>query len=403
MGVFFALVFQPYLATLDDLVDMDVNLTKQVEQIAKVQRDIRIATNGIKRAINFMGDASAYQTLYSETASWVNDLDEIELLYDRQSRKVGRLREGLTSENQASWQRGKNPSTDIIKKLREVRPNMMAAYNFRDACFFRLETDWVRCKIYKSLKPIRGRLERVLYDRTASHEYTRKLASAIDENRKKYETGLANALGRGEPTKWVRNYLDDESAIIRRWYEAVAQERGALTRNAKKQKILLAQNEEQKERLESRKEEISQSGKLDTPIGSLPLAFLDTVILLPLLLFVTGFMLLRSQSRLLALYQGFQRQGPEEETGSEALKLTMAMWLDPAVGRLAGTAILILILTPGIAALVGIGRLVTSSGLNMGFLQLFFTIAGTLVAAVFYAAQYVMLCLVWSKRSDVRK
>lgn len=403
MGVFFALVFQPYLATIEDLVDMDVNLTKQAKQIKEGQKNIRVATNAIERAREFMGDASEYEALYKETRSWVNDLDEIKLLYDRQSRKVASLRGTLSSENQASWHRGKKPSNEIVKELRKQRPNLMADYDLRDDCFFRLETEWVRCQIDTSLGPIRDRLSRVLYDRTESHELTRKLASAIEENREKYVAGLAMALGRGEPAKWVRNYLDTESAIIRRWYKNVARERLALMRDAKEQKKLMAQNEEQWESLQSRKKTIRQSGKLDIPIGSLPLAFLDTLILLPLLLFVIGYMLLRSQTRLLALYYGFQRQGPAEETGSEALQLTMAMWLDPAVGRRTGTAVLILMSTPGMVALAGIAQLVTSSGLNMGGLQLFFTIAGTLVAAIFYAAQYVKLCLAWRQRGQYLK
>lgn len=154
MGVFFALVFQPYLATIEDLVDMDVNLTKQAEQIKEGQKNIRVATNAIERAREFMGDASEYEALYKETRSWVNDLDEIKLLYDRQSRKVASLRGALSSENQASWHRGKKPSNEIVKELRKQRPNLMADYDLRDDCFFRLETEWVRCQIDTSLGPV---------------------------------------------------------------------------------------------------------------------------------------------------------------------------------------------------------------------------------------------------------
>ena len=391
MGVFFALVFQPYMATHNELEEIKVKLTELGAQIANIQGDVKTATSGIQRANRFMGDASDYQALYEETGSWVDNLDQIEQLYDRQSRNVASLRGGLSSEDQASWQRGKVPSPAIIRKLREARPNIMKVYKLRDDCFFRLETDWVQCQIDKSLTPIQERLARVLYDRTESHEITRELKSAINENREKFEAGLSGAMSRGEPAKWVRQYLDAENAIIRTWYERIAEQLLKREREARERKEQLTRNETQEENLESRKKEISQSGKFDTPIGPLPVAFLDTLTLLPLLLFASGWLLLRSQSRLLALYQGFQRQAPEEEGSAEAMKLTLSMWLDPVAGRLAGLAVLIVMLIPGIAALVGMIQVLTSPGLDMAPVQL----AGTLLSAAFFAMQYARLCLAW--------
>ena len=400
IGVFFAFVFQPYLATLADLVDLDVELAQQAEQIADVQDGIRTATSGIQRAIDFMGDASAYSALYEETDAWVDDLDGIERVYDRQSRRVASLHSALSPEDQAAWQPGKKPPTRIIRELRELRPAIMANYELRDDCFFRLEDDWVRCFIAGKLTPIHNRLERVLYDRTQSHDFTRKLEDPIRANQENYEQGLAAALARAELAKWVRTYLDEENKIIRRWYEAVARERLELIREGKQQETLLAQNQEQRTSLEIRKTAISQTGKLDTPIGSLPLAFLDLLTLLPLILLATASMLLRSQSRLLELHRNFARHGPTEETEPDALRLTLPMWLDSPGGGMAGIFVLILILVPGIAALFGIGQLVTNPGLNIGPLQLNATIAATIGAAAIYAVLYVKLCMAWRRDNN---
>jgi len=397
IGVFYALVFLPYLNTLVELVELDRELTEQADQIEAVQRDIQTATGGIQRATNFMGDASAYQALYEEADTWVDDLDGIEQLYDRQSRKVESLRSALKEEDQAAWIRGKAPPGRIIAALREARPEIMADYDLRDNCFFRIEDNWARCYIDRRLAPIRQRLERVLYDRSESHEYTRMLEASIRANREKYEQGFKAALERAEHPDWVRVYLEEENNIIRSWYEALAKKRLQLMKEAKQQEELLNRNEEQRASLENRKQEISQSGKLDTPVGALPLAFLDTITLLPLILVVAGTMLLRSQSRLQELRQNFQVHGSEEEKGPDALRLTMPMWLDLERSFIAGLFALMSLLVPGIVAIFGIVKLLSNPGLNISNLQLYFTIAGTLVAATVYLTHYFKLCKTWHR------
>lgn len=401
IGVFFALVFQPYLSTLADLVERDGELKKQAEKIADVQRDIQAATNGIERATNIMGDASAYQALYEETDSWVDDLDGIEQLYARQSRKVESLRNALGSEDLAVWQRGEVPPAHVIRALYKARPDMMASYESKDDCFFRLEYAWARCFINSKLTPIHQRLQRVLYDRTESHDYTSKLGASIRNNREKYVQGLATALGKAEPANWVRTYLEEENKIIFRWYDEINSERLELLEESREQQTLLTENEEQIARLENRKKEIGQSGKLDTPVGSLPLTFLDTLTLLPLILLATGIMLLRSQSRLLELHQKFQRHGPDEETGEEALRLTLPMWLSSNGSRFAEPFVILVFLVPGMAALFGVEQLVTNPGLKISSSQLNVTITGTLVVAAIYAVQYVKLLMAWLKNRSV--
>jgi len=401
IAVFFALVFQPYLATLADLVELDDELQKQTQKIAVVQRDIQTATAGIERATNFMGDASAYQALYEEADTWVDEIDGIEQLYDRQSRKVASLRSALDLQGQAVWQRGNVPPARFIATMRKTRPDMMASYEIKDDCFFRLEDDWARCFIDRKLAPIHQRLERVLYDRTESHDYTRKLETSIRYNREKYVQGLASALAQAESGKWVRSYLEQENKIIRRWYEEASRKRLQLLGESKEQQKelqrLLAEKEEQVASLENRKKEIGQSGKLNTPVGTLPLAFMDTLTLLPLMLLATGIMLLRSQSRLLELHQKFRRHGPDEETGEEALKLTLPTWLSLNGNLFAESLVILVLLVPGMAALFGIEQLATNPGLKISASQLTITISVTLVVAAVYAFLFVKLLMAWLK------
>ncbi len=401
ISIFFALVFQPYLATLEGLVDLERELTMQAESIATVQDQISKATNGIERATEYMGDASTYQALYEDTDRWVADLDGMEQLYDRRSRTVESLRSTLDIEDQSAWQTGSVPSVRIIAKLREKRPDIMESYVQGDDCFFRIEADWVRCFINGKLSPIRTRLARVLYDRTDSHEYTNELKVPLNANRKEYDEGFEAALNTTGHAEWVRGYLDKEKAIIRQWYVWMAEERLKQMREASQQQALLTQNQQRRSRLEERKKEIRRSGKLDTAVGSLPLAFLDLLTLLPLILLITTIMLLRSQSRLLELRQKYQCNAQDEEASAEALRLTMPMWLDPLRGRFVGWWVLALILLPGIAALIGLEQIASNRGLSIGSVQLKYTLAGTLIAAVIFAMQYVKLCKVWIRASKV--
>jgi hypothetical protein len=394
-GIFFILVFQPYLGTLAELFDLDSKLAQQISQIKTAQTDIKAATGGISRASEYMGDASAYQALYDDADSWVNSLDDIHLKYDRQSRRLEVLRNALDAGDQAVWQRGKVPPDRIIKKLKQHHPEIMDSYRRDQDCFFRLDEDWLRCLVGEKLRPVHKRLARVLYDRTDSHDYTSRLNQRIRANQKKYHDGLAAAIGRAEIADWVRTYIEEEKAIIRSWYEWLAEERSRLIRDDKQRQSLVAQNEEQIGKLEKRKNEISESGRLNTAVGPLPLAFFDLLPLLPLILLISGNMMLLSLARLAELRQKFELSAPDDETVGDALRLTMPIWLDPLRGNSIGLPVLALLLVPAIAALFGIGQLMTSPGLKISpFLQNL-TIAGSLIATILYAVQYVNLCRVW--------
>ena len=394
-GVFFVLVFQPYLATLAGLVDLDRELTAQARQIEIVQNNIRAATNGIQRASDYMGDASAYQALYEDAESWVDNLDDIQLRYDRQARNLEALRSALNTEDQAAWQPGKVPARHVAEALTQARPEIMSAYKSGSDCFFRLGDDWLRCLVAEKLRPIRQRLERVLYDRTDSNEYTSRLKLQIRENQEKYTDGMTAAIAQAEIADWVRTYLEEEKAIIRRWYEDLARERSQLMSEQEQQQSLLTRNEEERAKLEQRKKEIGESGKLNTPVGTLPLAFLDLLTLLPLILLISGNMLLRSQARLFELRHEFQLNGPDDETESDALRLTLPIWLDAPRGYASGLLVMVLLLVPAIAALVGVGQLMTNPGLKISPLLQNITIVGSVIAASLYAVQYINLYRAW--------
>lgn len=391
LGVFFALVFEPYLTTLVRLADLDRQLTRQAGEIAEVQREVSAATTGIERAIGYMGDASAYQGLYDDMDSWVRQLEEIDLLYDRQNRRLESVRGALEPENQEKWQRGMEPPRQIVRMLQEARPE----FDFSDDCFFRTEDDLVKCLVNRELAPINERLAAVLYDRTESHSYTEKLKTPIEANRQRYQQGFSAAIGRAEIAAWVREYLEGERNIIRKWYEELATQRLGLQKVAEQQQALLTQNEKQRASLESRKEEISSAGRLDTPVGPLPLAFHDILALLPMIMLATASMLLRSHLQLLILRRNFRLHGPDEETQPQALRLTMPMWLDPLGGHATSLLVLSLLMLPGIAAIVGLVQLVSSPGLAFSFVESTFTFVATLAAAVVFAAFYAKLVIMW--------
>lgn len=355
---FYLLVFQPYLATLQELDSLDRDLAAQAEEIAATQREIAAATSGIQRASDFMGDASAYQDLYDRARSWIDDIDSIEQTEDLQARRVATLREALPPDLQALWRSGASvlPGS-VMSALREARPDIMRTYESGDDCFFLVEIDWIRCEIDVLLEPIGTRLGRVLYDRTASHEYTQALEASVSANRERYEAGLPDAVARAEIAAWVREYLEEERALIRRWFEDLARERQALQRREAELHARLEQNEADREALEARQREIREAGRLETPIGPLPLSFHGVLALLPLVMLLAGTFLLRSERRLLALRRDFKAQGPEDETRPETLRLTMPLWLDPGRGVVAGTLVLALFVLLAVAAAVGLARL----------------------------------------------
>jgi hypothetical protein len=394
---FYLLAFQPYLATLRGLDSLDRDLAAQAEEIAETQREIAVATSGIQRASDFMGDASAFQYTYDQARTRIDSIEQTE---DRQARRVATLREALPPDLQVLWRPGASvlPGS-VMSALREARPDIMRTYESGDDCFFLVEIDWIRCEIDVLLEPIRTRLGRVLYDRTASHEYTQALKASVSPNRERYEAGLPDAVARAEFAAWVREYLEEERTVIRRWFEDLAGERLDLLRREAELHARLEQNEADREALEARQREIREAGRLETPIGPLPLSFHGVLALLPLVMLLAGTFLLRSERRLLALRRDFEAQGPEDETRPEALRLTMPLWLDPGRGVVAGTLVLALFVLLAVAAAVGLARLAANPLLRgdgdrlavVGIVPL------TLGVGAFYIRYFVSLARAWRR------
>lgn len=381
VGAFFLLVFQPYLSTLSTISELEGTLARQADEIARAEKNIRTVTVGIERAIAFMGDASAYDALYEDTRSWVATLDEVDQLYERQSRRVARLRDAVEQEQLASWPLGEAPRTSLVRRLQKTRPELMEGYDSDDRCFFLVEAEWMRCRIDQKLDPIGKRLFRVLYDRTESHEHTARLEEKITENRKHFRDGLEAAIGRAALGEWVREYLNRERAIIRSWYEQMARERSRSQREEAKQQELMAANRAERETLEQRKGEIAAASRLETPIGTLPLSFHDLIGVVPLVLALTGIPLVRSQQRLIELRRRFQSEAPADEAERDILGLTMPLWLDPS-GRWPGYLLALVTLSlPALAALAGLVQLLTNPGMPSGSLMGIAIATGVAVAA----------------------
>jgi hypothetical protein len=281
------------------------------------------------------------------------------------------------------------PGPRIVKALHEARPELMQGYRAGDDCFFLVEEAWVRCQIDRRLASLRQRLERVLYDRTASHEYTRQLKDHIDANRSRYEKGIADALQRGELGALVRQYLDKEQQIIRDWYERMARERSRLNREAKEQQTRLAAIEAERKQVERRQAEIRAAGQLDSPVGKLPLSFHDLLGLVPLLLLSTAALMLRSQRRLHLLRASFEEHGQGVEKDPDALKLTLPLWLDPAGGRWSRWLAHGFFQAPAAAALVATVQLMTEYELLFGDSRE--KAAGILIATVVALCVYALL------------
>lgn len=357
LSAFFLFVFEPYISATRELGKTQRRLDTLEQEIDQAQREIEISTGGIERASNFLGDASAFQALYDDARSWVQDMDGIRLLYNRQSRHVAMLRDALPPELQNRWRPNYQPN-EVIIALRREHPEVMRNYK-EDRCFFEIELDWVKCQVNGKLQPINKRLSRVLYDRTMSHEYTKELQDTVQSNRNRYDEGFETALAEQELVPWVQGYLEEERKIIRRWYETMADTRSALTRNTKKQRDLLDNHIVEREALKLSRQELSKLGKPQTPFGPLPLTFQGILVLLPSVLLLTAILLVRSQHRLYVFREHYIAYSPPEEDEKSLLNLIMPLSPDPDGNTVGAIGVLLGYSLPVIIALLGAKRLVS--------------------------------------------
>jgi len=157
---FYGLVFQPYLALLTSIYELDSSRLTTDERLSSTKKKLQITISALDRAIDYMGDASAYVNLYRDADSWIRNTDEFEQAYDKQSRIMAALRASLSSTEQKMWEPETIPNAVVIALLYEHRPRMMRAYNRENECFFLLEDEWVTCLLTKKRKPITERLSR---------------------------------------------------------------------------------------------------------------------------------------------------------------------------------------------------------------------------------------------------
>lgn len=393
LGIFYSFVFQPYLTLLTELANLETKQQETDKQIKQTEREIQIATEAIERASRFMGDASEYQRLYDDAKSWVDNIDELEQKYELQSRKVNSLRDSLSQVDQVKWPVDKVPGYHVISLLKKSRPDMMRHYDLKDDCFFRVETDWVACLVSQKRKPINNKLDRVLYDRTMGHEYTALLEKDVEANREKYESGLPKALSGGKLKQWVSEFLKEEQAIIRQWYENMARDRNALTEKSKLHQQVLEIHKLAQVTLDQRKKSFSHTGEIDTPIGPIKLGLHDILASVPFVgLFILS-ALIKSTRRQLIIRSTFQANGPADETTPEALSLTMPIWLEPFNPRINNILLLVGLAFLAMATLFGLWQVISNPGLAVVEVNLnnIFIVILTMLAAVIFTFLYVRL------------
>ena len=297
------------------------------------------------------------------------------------------------------WEPETIPNAVVIALLYEHRPRMMRAYNRENECFFLLEDEWVTCLLTKKRKPITERLSRVLYDRSLSNEYTKLLKADIDANNEKYDKSKRSALSGANLTQWLKDSLNDEKKIIRKWYETMAKTRIKLERETKLFQKDLDKHTADLSTLEQRKTELSQAGIISTPLGTIKLAFHDLLSLVSFAALTIFSVLIVSVKRQLILRSTFQTYGPEDETNAEALVLTMPIWLEPYNSRIYNNLVFIALVVPCIVTLMGVWQLLSHPTLELAKVKinqpLFFGI--TALAGAVFIFHYVQLVFLFRR------
>lgn len=397
LSVFYVFVFQPYLSLLNNIAELELKQLDTDARIKTTEIEIDNAKYAIERASEFMGDASEYQRLYDDAHSWIDSMDEIEQTYELQSRLIYRLHDSLNSRLQKNWQPGNIPNFETIKLLKKYRPELMRNHQPKDECFFRLDVDWVRCQVERKRKPINDKLFRVLYDRSLAHEYTALLQADIESNKNKFIVSLPKALAEASLKQWMTEYLAAEQTIIRNWYEYMAEARLNLESKSKLHQEVKKRHKLAETKLDQRKKDLSQTGEVSTPIGTIKLAFHDLVSLVPFLeLFVLS-VLVRSTCRQLLLRTTFENNGPKDETTHEALSLTMPVWLEPFHSRVINAILLFLLALLALFAPLGLWQVLNNPGLAVAEMKSNHAviITSTILIGIIFSVLYGRLLIIY--------
>jgi len=329
LGVFFLLVYQPYLELLTEIYDGEKTIPEIENELRESKTLLNDAITAHERAIGYMGDASAYDDLFQEAEKWINDLDDIELAFDLQSKRIRALHDSVNNVLRSQWPFGTIPSSNIRASLNQTRPALMRSYSTSNECFFLIEEDWLNCELNSKRKPINEKLFRVLYDRTPGHLHTQKLRSEIDIQRKKFQQQRAERVAGGELIAWFQESLEAERKTIRRWYIEMARLRQVADKDLQKHEEKLKQHNDWLATLDSRKQELTLAGKISTPLGPIKLAFHDLLSLFPLFTLGLFSLMLFSQKRQLILRDLYIDESDMSESDYSIISQIMPIVIDP--------------------------------------------------------------------------
>ncbi|MEM7359671.1 MAG: hypothetical protein AAF431_11285 [Pseudomonadota bacterium] len=326
--VFFLLVYQPYLVLLTEISDGEKAKPTLEANLKEVKSELKQAITAHDRAVDFMGDASEYDALYDDAENWINDLDDVELMFDQQTRRVRAFYDSFDDELKAQWEFGNKPSDAVLNSLKRDAAEFMDRYFMNDACDFLIEADWLNCELGEKRQPITKKLERVFYDRTAGHEHTKKLELEINEVREQFKTQRTERIASGELVGWFQESLEAEKQTIRKWYVDMARLRLDLNKRYEEYEQNLQQHNEWLESLEKRKQEISLAGNLSTPLGPIKLAFHDLLSLFPLFTFGLFALMLFSQRRQTVLRDVYLEHVEKDKNDDDMIGHVMPIAVD---------------------------------------------------------------------------
>jgi hypothetical protein len=391
--VFCVFIFIPFLSLLGSINTLKIQLYDINNQLESTQSEIDIVTTAIQRADTIIKDASQFQSRYTELSTWVRSIEEIEVNYPQHTQLIDQLRNSLTANLRGSWPVGASPRQQIISQLLKSHPNIMIAYQSSQQCFFKLEIDWLLCQFNQHRQVINEPLSKLLYDRSLSHKYTAKLAVEIQSLANKYNASLLKRLEGSALKNKLHQYIEDEIAVIRQWFEVISQERSNLVTKNTRYQVLQQQSKTTDRLLNERKASLAQASVIKSPIGNMTIAFNELLVYVPFIWLLVLSNLVQSSHKQLLLRAVFKEYADDDQTSQQALSLIMPVWLAPAHQPLLKSLFLAIILILASAAIIGLYVILLRQGVTLATLNadVSLGIAATLIASLLFTYWYVRL------------
>lgn len=391
--VFCFFILIPFLNLLGSINTLKIQLRDINNQLQASQSEIVIVTNAIERADTVLGDASQFQSRYSELSTWVKGIAKIEQTYQQHTQLIDQLRSSLTANLRGAWRNGSHPRPQIISQLLKSHPETMSVYHSQAQCFFKLEVDWLLCQFNQQRQLIEKPLSKLLYDRSLTHKYTVKLAVEIQSLANKYNLSLLKRLeGRVLKSKLIQ-YIEDEKAVIRQWFEVISQERTNLVSKNKHYQELQQQSKTTERLLNEGKKSLTMAGVIKSPIGNMTIAFDKLVVYVPFIWLVVLSNLVQSSHRQLLLRAVFKEHANDDETSQQGLSLIVPIMLARAHQPLVKSLFLVVILMLASVSIFTLYFILLLQGITLALLntQLSLAIAVTLIASLMFVYWYVRL------------